>query len=271
MARTRSKSTLYRLLIAPGVRPLAALACVVAIWTRIQAVVPSTAAAATPVIYSVVNAASFARGPLAPGEVITVFGDGLGPATSVSALPNAAGRFGTVLGATRIMINGLFAPVLYASNGQVTGVVPFSVVAGTPVTVQVEYQSIDSTPLIARIAQASPALFTATQRGTDQVAALNQDGSVNSAQRPASPGSAVALFVSGGGGTRAATPDGTVVGSALESSSPVTATVGGGTADVLYAGSAPGLIAGIFQVNVRLPQSTPAGNHVFVSLNIAGV
>jgi uncharacterized protein (TIGR03437 family) len=230
-----------------------------------------TAAAQLPLIYAVVNAASFQRGPLAPGEVITIFGEGLGPDTPITFHPDNAGKVGNSLGTTRVLINALPAPLLYVSRTQVTAVVPMGIEPGTPVTVQVDYLTITSTPQIFRMAAASPAIFTATQTGRDQVAALNEDGSVNSPPRPAAPGQVVALFLSGGGRTQPALKDGVIAGSQPQpSASTVTATVGGTPAEVVYAGSAPGLISGVFQVNLRLPSSTPSGNHVFVSLNIAG-
>jgi uncharacterized protein (TIGR03437 family) len=221
-----------------------------------------------PVLAAVVNAASFQPGPLAPGEVITLFGDGLGPDTPSAAVPNANGAIDVSLATTRVLINGLSAPVLYTSKTQVTAVVPFSLQPGTPVTMQVDYQTFTSTPLIGRIAQSSPGIFTATQTGKDQAAALNENGSLNGPNNPAAPGSIVSLFVSGGGQTRPASTDGVISGSSGNAAAPVTATVAGAPADVVYAGPAPGLISGAFQVNVRLPGSTPSGNHVFIALHI---
>ena len=40
---------------------------------------------------------------------------------------------------------------------------------------------------------------------------------------------------------------------------PVTATVGGMPARVLYYGSAPGIIYGVMQVNVEIPANAPSG------------
>ena len=41
---------------------------------------------------------------------------------------------------------------------------------------------------------------------------------------------------------------------------PVTVTIGGRTADVVYAGAAPSLVAGLFQMNVKIPEDVPSGN-----------
>jgi uncharacterized protein (TIGR03437 family) len=249
-----------------AVTAAATIAVVVSFRASTQTAVPPP-----PVIYAVVNAASYRSADLAPGEVITIFGDQLGPDGPLVSQPNSAGKVTAPPGASTVLINGVSAPLLYVSRTQVTAVVPMAIDPGTPLTVRVDYLGITSTPQIFRMSAASPALFTATQTGHDQVAALNQDGSANSPTRPASPGNVVAFFVSGGGRTQPVLADGVIAGSQLRSSaSPVTATVAGSPAEVVYAGSAPGLVSGIFQVNVRIPASTPSGNHVFVSLAVAG-
>ena len=52
---------------------------------------------------------------------------------------------------------------------------------------------------------------------------------------------------------------------------PVSVTIGGRTADVLYAGAAPSLVAGLFQINVKIPEDVPAGNQeVIVTVGSAG-
>ena len=41
---------------------------------------------------------------------------------------------------------------------------------------------------------------------------------------------------------------------------PVTVTIGGLAADVLYAGAAPGQVAGMLQMNVKAPESVLTGD-----------
>jgi uncharacterized protein (TIGR03437 family) len=49
---------------------------------------------------------------------------------------------------------------------------------------------------------------------------------------------------------------------------PVTATVGGATATVQYAGSAQGLVDGVVQVNVVVPAGTAAGAAIPVVVRV---
>src|SRR5262245_51402240 len=224
-----------------------------------------------PVISSMVSGASFQPGPIAPGEVITFFGIGLGSAGPMTFKPDAAGRIAQTLGSTRVLFNGTTAPLLYASSTRVIAMVPADLATGTSVTVRVENLGVASAPVIARVEPASPGLFTASQDGRDQTAALNQDMSVNSSGNPAAPGSLVSLFVSGAGRTQPPYSDGVITGTSPQlATSSVSATVGGLPAEVIFVGLAPGLVSGVFQVNLRLPAAAPSGNRVFVAVNIAG-
>ena len=102
---------------------------------------------------------------------------------------------------------------------------------------------------------------------------LNQDYSANSAARPAVAGSVLVLYATGEGQTQPAGVDAKVATGAVASLPkpllPVSATVGGKVADVMYAGAAPGYIAGLMQINLRLPAGLPSGTSPLV-LNIGG-
>ena len=95
---------------------------------------------------------------------------------------------------------------------------------------------------------------------------LPQDNSVNSATNPARKGSVVVLFVTGEGQTVPAGVDGKLAaGSLPKPSAPITVHLGGppgiGTdAQVQYAGAAPGLVAGVMQINLVIPPDAPSGN-----------
>ncbi|MGH9673355.1 MAG: hypothetical protein ACRD44_09250, partial [Bryobacteraceae bacterium] len=102
-----------------------------------------------------------------------------------------------------------------------------------------------------------PALFTLSGTGAGQVAALNQDNTLNGPQSPADVGSILQLFATGEG-TLSPAPE---TGAFAEDTTarpllPVTVTIGGVSATVLYAGPSPGSVFGLLQVNVAAP---PAG------------
>jgi uncharacterized protein (TIGR03437 family) len=97
-------------------------------------------------------------------------------------------------------------------------------------------------------------LSTADQSGSGPGAMLNQDGSVNSSANPAQRGSVVSLI---------STPYSTPV-------QPVTVTIGGQPAEVLYAGEAPLQPTGVLQINARIPAGVNSGTAA-VSVSLGGV
>jgi len=71
-----------------------------------------------------VNAASFLPDPIAPGELVTLFGTGFGPRQFAVSEVNANGRVSSLSTGTRVLFNGIAAPVIYAAENQVSAVVP---------------------------------------------------------------------------------------------------------------------------------------------------
>src|SRR5207253_471113 len=64
------------------------------------------------------------------GELVVIYGSGLGPANLTQAQPGANGLIPTTLAGTSVVINGLLAPIIYTSATQVVAVVPFEVASG---------------------------------------------------------------------------------------------------------------------------------------------
>jgi uncharacterized protein (TIGR03437 family) len=224
-------------------------------------------------ITGVINAASGVPGLVAPGMAISIFGTALGPQTPATfVLPAAGGSIATTLAGTEVLFDGTAVPILYTSSTQVNALAPFELAGKASTVVSVTYNGNTSSnefPVEAAI----PGLFTANATGKGEGAILNQDGSVNSASKPAAAGSVIQLFGTGAGLTDPASVDGTLnpipppLGALVATT---TATVGGESAVVYYSGPAPGLLAGIFQVDVTLPADTPAGNiPVVVTLTCA--
>ena len=94
---------------------------------------------------AVTNGASNLAGAIAPGEIVVLYGAGLGPATLAQAALNASGVLGTTLAGTSVFINSAAAPVLYTSSNQVAAIVPYGV-TGNRAQVSVQYQGQVSTP-----------------------------------------------------------------------------------------------------------------------------
>jgi uncharacterized protein (TIGR03437 family) len=235
-------------------------------------------AAAGPVIASVTNAASYVAGAIAPGEMVAIFGSGLGPdALADFTDPGAGGTIATTLSGTRVLFDATAAPVIYTSAGQVAVMTPYDVAGKTSVTLKVEYNATQSAGVSLNVAAHAPALFTAGGAGSGQAAALNFDETtnaytLNSETSLAAKGTVIVLYATGEGVTTPASADGAIVAAAAASPNPdVTLQVGGKDATILYTGGIPGLVAGMLQINARLAADTPAGKSVPVTLNINGV
>ena len=196
----------------------------------------------------VVNSGSFLTGPVAPGELVTLFGLNIGPAASV-------------------FFDALPAWLLYQDANQINAIVPYGVYGRTSTQVQIgrNGQAIAQTAL--SVALAAPALFTTNSSGTGPGAILNQDLTMNTALNPAARGSIVVLYATGAGQTDPPGVDGQVAADPLPKPTlGVSVKIGGLDAEILYAGAAPGLVAGVLQVNCRVPVSVAPGSSVPVVL-----
>jgi uncharacterized protein (TIGR03437 family) len=208
-------------------------------------------------ISNFINSASFSGGAVAPGELVTIQGQMLGPANGIafSTDPVAA-----MLGGTQVSFGGSQAPLLYASATQINAVVPWDVAGKSAVTVVVQ-TTAGSTAENVAVAAAAPGVFTQNSSGSGPAVAINQDGTMNSPSNPVAAGSYVSVYFTGGGATdppglTGAVNDNVVTTLAASSS----ATVGGVAGLVTFAGSAPGFVGGVNQMNILLSPNTPAGN-----------
>jgi uncharacterized protein (TIGR03437 family) len=218
---------------------------------------------------SAVNAASFIFGPVAPGQIVSLFGTGLGPPQAAGAALDEEGRLARVLGGTRVWFDEFAAPLFYAEQTQLNAQVPYGVAGRRQVMVQVEYQGALSNPILLDVAEAAPGLFTISG-GVGPGAILNSDSSLNSASRPAVRGSEIVLYATGGGLTNPAAVDGQLAGSPSPSPIlPVVVRIGGIRAELRFSGLAPGF-AGLLQVNVIVPTNAPTGSTVPLELSVGG-
>jgi uncharacterized protein (TIGR03437 family) len=197
---------------------------------------------------------------LAPGEIFVIYGNGIGPAQAAIGTPDASGLYPTTLGGVQVQINGVAAPLIYVQAGEIHGVAPFSLPVTAPV--QITNGSASAPPLDVASSQTNPAILTI---GGGQAAVINQDGTVNSPSNPAKLGSAISIYATGTGYLENQLPDGSLTPitpplDALEFA--VQATFVGVQGTTLWAGSAPGLIVGLTQVNVQLPASLPDGTNL---------
>ena len=221
------------------------------------------------------NAASFIAGPVAPGEIITLYPTNAGPAQIATAALTPDRHIATLVAGTRVLFDETPAPIVYALAGQISVVVPFKVQSQPFTKVVVEYNGVRSRAVIVPVADVAPAVFTIAG-GTGQAVVLNQDTSLNSKDSPADRQSVIVFFSTGEGQTTPAGEDGRLnefdrLEDFPRPKAPVSVTIGGVTAEILYAGGAPGFLSGLQQFNVRVPQATLPGPAVPLVVTVGGV
>ncbi len=223
--------------------------------------------------FCIIHGATYLPTPLSPGEIATIFGSNLGPQTGTSfTLVN--NMVPTELNGSTVTVDGVPTPILYAQDAQINFIVPWD--AKTQGTVEVcvnragEHACLDST---------ASAMLPAFFRDQAVPIVVHQDGTLNSQANPAHPGQYVSLYLTGAGALTGPLTDGGVWDLSLHyvpglvtawiigDRAPCGWTLGcqyqppppSFPADVVYAGSAPFLVEGASQINIRIPNPVPFG------------
>ncbi|MBI4465364.1 MAG: hypothetical protein HY647_11725 [Acidobacteria bacterium] len=233
----------------------------------------------------VVNNASFAvhPAPIASGTILAIFGNRL-TKNNVSVNDTFLLPDGTVtpeLGGASVKINGIASPMLRAFPTQLVVQMPTELtgIASAQIEVTVDGQSSASRTFF--VDSTSPGIFSVNAQGTGQGAILNgvelnqgisslaaPSGSFPNS-RPARPGETVVIFCTGLGEVNPPVPTGVLASGLHNSVNPATVTIDGLSASVQFSGLAPNF-AGLYQVNVVIPQGARAGNEIPVVLTIGG-
>ena len=262
-------------------------------------------AASAPVPVTITTSAQPANGfgAIAPGEIITIRGTNLGPA---NCSPPAACLFGgytftvgsngtvsSTLGGVQVLFDNTPGTPTYVSATQINVIVPWEIAGRASTNMAVAYNNVESAVFPLNVAAVAPGIYTQDASGSGQAAVVNLSSQAASiyngpaggtyygtsiATAPAPQGSAIVLYLTGGGLTSPALADGSVAPATsltplkgwTPGSSYVTATVGGQPATVIFAGAAPTLISGAVQINLQLPAGV-TGNNVAVQVTIDGV
>lgn len=238
---------------------------------RVDRQVSLSGSTGTPVIRTgaVVHGAS-QRGdvPIAPGSLVTLYGANLAErVTGVNPLPLPVEAEGT-----EVLLGGQALPILFASPGQINAQLPFNLPSNAILQVVVRRRQQISVPESFVVAAAQPGIFTKNQQGTGQGIVVRAD-QVTLAEpgTPARRGEAIVIYGTGlGPVSQSVGPGAPSPASPLAAVvSPVTVTVGGRPASVLFAGLTPGF-AGLYQVNAILAADTPVGNAVPLTIRVDG-
>jgi len=197
---------------------------------------------------TVENAASYVATQIASGEIVSLRGYGIGPGTGVTA---AGSVLPAQLGGVELLFGGFPAPLLYVQAGQINAQVPWELAGTAASTLQVVYAGLATPP---GAAAGTPLVLAPSLPGIFGV--INSDSTQNSATNPASPGDFISIYGTGGGLTNPAGVTGAmwpVTQHLALLTQPVTVTIGGENARVLYAGESPLSSSGVFQINVIVP------------------
>ena len=215
-----------------------------------------------PGIRSVVNAASL-QPFLAPGALVSILGSYLtGP--TISTDYDYSASYPTSVANTTVTFNGIAAPLLYLSPNQINAIVPYAVAGQKTVQVVVQRFDMVSAPFTLPMQDTSPGIFTATQTGSGQGAILQQGSdrqfTYNNADNPAPIGAALEIFATGAGGWTPPALTDVFIDGAFFKTQPVSVTIGGQPARVLYAGSlATQSSWSVLQVNAVVPDGIGSG------------
>jgi uncharacterized protein (TIGR03437 family) len=216
----------------------------------------------------VVHAASFVAGPVAPGEIVTIFGSNVGPATSVgAALDPATNRLAATRGGVTVLFNDIPGAPFYVQRDQINVQAPYELAGQTSARIVVRYLDGASAPVTVPVAAAAPGIFTASS-GRGQAALLNQDFSFNSATNPAALGSVIQIYLTGQGATNPLVLTGQLPTAPFPVPAlPVTVSIGGRPAPTKFVGLAPGF-AGLLQVNAVVPDDVVPGDNVALTVAV---
>lgn len=226
----------------------------------------------------VVHGAYYAPMPLAPGAIMTIYGNRLGPADFAVFQLNQQGLVPTTLAGLSVTVDNRPAPIWFTYDKQINFIVPWATrTDGAAVPVCVTYSGTTSCVQVSTTL-AAPGAFPCNA----VACALNQDFSINQTNNGAAPGSVVQIFMTGFGKLDSGMVDGGVAGTTLlrpvgtvtASANPpgtggcgIFACAGGAggfkNAEVLFAGAAPTLVLGANQVNLRIPADMPSGLQTF--------
>lgn len=216
---------------------------------------------------SVVSTASPApHVPLAPGSLISIYGERLSEAeetAKAAPLPNT-------LGGAQVFMAGRELPLLYAGQKQINAIVPYGLETNTTHQILVRRGFTYSRPVPVNVAVAQPAIFanaiTAVRRDGDEIKPF-----LVGAGNPAMTGDTLVVYCAGLGAV-----DPPISTGAMSPVTPPAATrelvrlrIGDRESRVTFAGLTPSFV-GLYQVNAVVPEGVPRGTDVPLTIEIGG-
>lgn len=219
------------------------------------------------------SAADYRTGSIVPGEIVAIFGAGMGPSTLAGAQLDETGFVSDDIAGTQVLFNGVPGPIVYSRADVVSAVVPYGVAGHDSVLMQVASNDSLSAPVAMAVVAGAPGIFTDDSSGKGQAVAWDYTQAIrNSAAHPAKKGDLLIVYVTGDGQTQPAGLDGWVVGLPLPYTALATAAeIGGVQVAPGYAGGAYSAVSGVSQYNITVPQNAPSGAAVPLRVTAGGV
>jgi uncharacterized protein (TIGR03437 family) len=205
-----------------------------------------------PLLLGVANAADgLVAGKVSPSELIAIFGNGIGPDVPANLRLDPQGNVAKVLAGVEVRINGVPVPILYAQRDQINAVAPYWIFGSPAATLQIRREGAIVSESKLGVRYINPGVFRNFASGIGvtgdyPAAALNQDQTVNSEANPARYGSIVSIYATGFGPTRPVLNDGEISLVTMPRPEQEVGVESEPTPlEVLYAGQAPGIVAGV--------------------------
>lgn len=225
------------------------------------------ASVAPPLIQSIVNAAD-GTSNIAPGGLISLFGQQLSPVNLASSeIPVP-----TALADSCLTVNGQPVPMLFVSPTQINAQMPFqatgdvTMILHTPGGVSDNYNTT--------VVPSAPSVFLASIQGVGSgvpTILRNDNNEIVTASNPIHKNDVLIIYLTGLGITSPAVPTG-LPGPTNPLASAVVlpeVTLGGDNVSVMFAGMAPGEV-GVYQINAKVPPSVPSGLSVPLVISQGG-
>ena len=175
-----------------------------------------------------------------------------------------------------MLFDGIASPLLYVTNGQLSGVAPFELAGKSSTNVQIVYNGLKSPVVAVPVVPASISIASADSSGGNGAVVLNKDGTLNTASNPAAVGDTVVIYAAYAGpfaGGVTGTDGRTTTSAPYPAPAGAPAVTIGGVAatNIPYFGNAPGLLESVMQINVVIPAGVASSPYNSLVISAGGV
>ncbi len=209
------------------------------------------------------HAASFSE-TLAAGTLVSLFGARFSFGEQIAArfpLPSQ-------MNAVEVRVNGMNMPLIFTAPNQINFHLPYQLASGRA-AITVRNAGSESAPIEVTLSDSAPGVFSMAATGQGQGAVLISGTALlaGAGGRAGRRGETVEIYCTGlGRVANPPVPGQPAVGVVRTIETPVVS-IGGALGDVLFSGLAPGL-AGVYQVNARVPLQAAVGPAVALTLSL---